>query len=244
MKYAVLISFLCASFMHSLQANEGDSFFYEKLSFESDSTIFPLNWVRSEINAKATPIDSIYISQSQKVLETAIRKYPSEVIQKYLGKVFVVSTLEFYGLRYGGTNSASNIYLCNRGFSDEWLEMAFHAEFSSMLLRRNAKDFDKNEWVSQNDSSVIYGKSGVEALKLGQTSIKLDEELSKKGILYQYALSSLENDFNSYAENILLNRKEFWDLAKNNARVLAKANLVISFYKHIDERFDIQNPTD
>ncbi len=212
----------------------------EKISFESQPSIFPEKWLNAEINATATPIDAAHKEQSQRVLVQALKKYPADVLAHHLNKIYVVQTLQFYGLRYGGTNSLTNIYLCNRGFSDEWLEMAFHAEFSSLLLRQNNQAFDRGQWNLLNDSAMHYGQSGVEALKTGNTSIVFNEELAGKGFLYPYALSSFENDFNSIAENLMMDRKEFWDLAKSHPRIMAKTRMVMQFYLHINKQFDFQ----
>lgn len=238
-KSAHLIAILLLTFFLFSAEREVPEF-SEKISFASGPEIFPGKWLGGEINAKATRIDSSYTEQSLRVLQKALQKYPLEIVTTYLNKIFVLNTLEFYGLRYGGTNSLSNIYLCNRGFSDHWLEMAFHAEFSSLLLRKNEAAFDKEKWIQQNDESVAYGNSGVEALKVGKTSIVFNEALAEKGFLYEYALSSFENDYNSIAENLMMNRDEFWELAKKYPRVMAKINIVIGFYKQIDKRIDFQ----
>lgn len=226
-----------------IDAQENNTAVYlEIISFKADSSIFPRSWVGGDINAQATKIDSSNIDISRAVLIKCFNKYPHNILTKYLNKVYVSKTLRFYDLPYGGTNSSSNVYLINRGFSYEWLEMAFHAEFSSLLLRRNPNLLDMEQWALQNDTSIVYGKSGVDALQEGETSILFTEELNQKGILYPYATSSIENDFNAFAENILLNRKAFWDIAHRHPKIMNKAEMVMSFYAQISPDFDFKVP--
>lgn len=242
MKHCLLVPFLLFCLLAEAQEKNNSALLQSKISFRSDSSIFPTSWLAETINAKATQIDSVYISNSMNVLLYAFSKYPPSILEKYLQKVYVTKTLQFYDLSYGGTNSAHNVYLCNRGFTNEWLEMAFHAEFSSLLLRRNPHFFNKQEWMLIADSGVVYGSSGVEALQRGETSIRFNEELNQKGILYPYALSSMENDFNAYAENIFLNRMEFWEIAHQYPKVMRKVQIVISFYNKLSPDFMLMVP--
>lgn len=242
MKHRLQILFLLVCLITGAQEKNNSVLLQDKILFKADSSIFPSSWLGGKINARATRIDSLYIAISREVIITAFSKYPPTVLQKYLGKVYVAKKLHFYNLPYGGTNSVFNVYLCNRGFTDEWLEMAFHAEFSSVLLRRNQQLFDETQWLKFTDTSVVYGNSGVEALQRGETSILFNEALNEKGILYPYALSSIENDFNSYAENILLNRQEFWEIAHKHPKVMSKLQIVISFYQKISPEFELIIP--
>jgi hypothetical protein len=213
-----------------------------EVSFSADQTIFPKSWLTNEINGKATPLDSAEFERSKKVIIKALNKYPAELIKKHLSKVYVVSSLEFYGQSYGGTNSTSDIYLTNRGkdwgYSDFWIEQAFHSEFSSILFRNYSFLFDKKKWVSYN-KDIQYGESGTQALKEGKASTEFDFELNKRGILAQYGTASIEEDFNMFAHNIFLSTTGFWEIGKMHKRIFKKTNQVIEFYNRIDSRFNL-----
>ena len=148
--------------------------------------------------------------------------------------------MEFFGQSYGGTNSTSEVYLSNRGialgYTDFWLEQTFHHEFSSILLRNYGYLFSKKKWMSFN-KDIEYGKGGVYALKDGTASIEFDYDLNELGVLTQYSKSSLEEDFNIFAQNLFLSDRGFWEVVALHERIKNKTALIIAFYKSINSSF-------
>ncbi|WKZ61035.1 MAG: hypothetical protein QY309_06015 [Cyclobacteriaceae bacterium] len=212
-----------------------------EIIFSADHKIFPEAWLTEEINGRATPLDTGEFKRSKAIITKALNKYPVELIRKHLTKIYVVGQLEFYGQEYGGTNSISEIYLSNGGsnlgYTDFWIEQAFHSEFSSILLRNYSFLFDKKKWISQN-KGIHYGKSGTDALKHGKASETFDLELNKKGVLSLYSTASIEEDFNSFAENLFKSNTGFWEIVKMHKRIREKTSQIIEFYHRLDGRFD------
>lgn len=202
---------------------------------------FPTKWLYSPINASYSPIEEKEIKRFVPILVKAMRKYPVNVLRKNLKAIYIAGYLNFYGVRYGGTNSNDCLYLSDEGvkngYTDFYLEQTFHHEFSSILFRNYPKWFDSKEWLTYTKHEFEKGKTGVDAIKNGTNKLDFDEELCQKGILYQYALSSMENDFNSYAENLFCPKKEFWKIVEQYPNVKQKTYTMIDFYNKIDEHF-------
>jgi len=243
MNRSLILLFFISLSTRAVSQDKGLSDFGVEISFSVDDEIFPKPWLTKEINGKATPLDSSEFERSKAIIIKALNKYPVDVIAKHLTKVYVVNRLEFYGLEYGGTNSTSVVYVANRGidfgYSDFWIEQAFHHEFSSILFRNYSSLFDKKKWTSYN-KGIRYGKSGTEALKQGKASEQFDLELNKRGILAQYGTASIEEDFNEFAQNLFLSNLGFWEIGETQKRIWNKTNQAIEFYNHIDSRFDVQ----
>lgn len=241
MNKILVISFLISLSVCAVSQDKGLPDFGVEISFSVDNQIFPKTWLTKEIDGKAMPLDTAEFERSKAIIIKALNKYPVDVIAKHLTKVYVVNRLEFYGQSYGGTNSTSVVYLTNRGidlgYSDFWIEQAFHSEFSSILLRNYSFLFDKKKWISYN-KGIEYGHSGTDALKQGKASKEFDLELNKRGILALYGTASIEEDFNLFAENLLLSKLGFWEIGKTQKRIWKKANQVIEFYNNIDSRFN------
>jgi len=208
-----------------------------------DEVSFPNKWLYSPINAFYAPIEEKERKRFIPILIKAMRKYPVYVLEKNLKCIYITGYLNFYGVRYGGTNSNECLYLANegvqKGYTDFYLEQLFHHEFSSILLRNYGKWFDSKEWLNYTKHEFKEGTSGVDAIKNGTNKLDFDEELCQKGILYQYALSNLENDFNSYAENLFCPRKEFWKVVEQYPNVKQKLFLITEFYNQLHSQFNM-----
>jgi len=212
-----------------------------KIEFSYDNTTFPTSWLSKEINAIAKPLDSSEFERSKRIVLKALSKYPKDLLKKNLAKIYILKEMAFYGQPYGGTNSTAIIYLCNNGvqngYTDFWIEQNFHSEISSIFFRNYSYMFDKKKWTSYNTSDIEYGISGVDAIKNGKASLTFDMELNEKGFLNLYATSNIEEDFNSFAENLFLSREGFWEIVNNNKRIEKKMKQIVDFYFKIDKTF-------
>jgi hypothetical protein len=212
-----------------------------EIVFSAKGNIFPTPWYSNKTNGKAVSLDTSEYSRSLLIIKKTLLKYPIQVIQQNLQSIYVLNSLEFFGQAFGGTNATRKVYLSNKGiakgYSDQYIERLFHAEFSSILLRNYKSNFEELKWLKLNPSGFDYGAGGVAALKKGNDSENYDSKLNKLGFINEYATSSLENDFNSFAKNLFLPKKEFHDVFENNEAINKKRNLIISFYNSIDSSF-------
>ena len=205
-----------------------------------ESNMFPSSWTNASVRATAQPLDPSEVDRSVNILKHAMDKYPSRVIQQNLRKVYVCQKLMFYGLSYGGTNSADSLYLANRGknfgFSDQFLEESFHHEFSSILLRNYYDIFDADAWSSCN-GTMKYRVDGTQAVREGTASTHYDSKFNQQGFLAQYATASLEEDFNMMAEGLFSGSRKYWQTIDAYPRLKHKMQAIVNFYHRLDPVF-------
>ena len=239
MKLILLIFFI------SIPILSHDYFIYERTNtpiyFSVSEYTFPNSWQTRSISPKGESLKKEEQRRSKNVLIKALDKYPASVIKKNLKAIYVLGHLEFYGQLFGGTNSNDIVYLTNKGitkgYTDFYLEQTFHHEFSSIFLRNFPKLFNKTKWKDLNAKGFKYGKGGVKALKEGKTGQVFYKEVNKKGLLTEYSKSSLENDLNTFAQNIFLPNKNFAQVLKKHKKLRKKREFLINFYNKIDKRF-------
>jgi hypothetical protein len=200
----------------------------------SDRSIFPESWLSPDINAEAEMLQESQIDRSRIVLYKAMKNYPGRVLARNLETIYVLHRLKYKGISAGGTNSRRSVYVANRGnregFTDIWIERTFHAEFSSILLRNFPQYLDKDAWKKANVESFKYGVSGVQAVKQEKDRTVFDPSLHAEGFLYEYAKSTLENDFNSIAEHLFLGDGRFWSVVNKHQKIKEKTDPAIAFY--------------
>ncbi|MDP4262645.1 MAG: hypothetical protein Q8941_08950 [Bacteroidota bacterium] len=209
------------------------------VGFNYSSAIFPESWRPAPVNAYGEQIEAGEIARSKKVIAKALAKYPKDLLTYNLKGVYFLYEMKFYNVFFGGTNSADAVYLTNqgvaKGYTDKYLEQTFHHEFSSILLRNYPALLDTNLWKGANTGNFVYNdpENGVGALRNNQSSQQLDSLLCLRGILTQYGGSSLENDVNTFAQNLFSPEKNFWAFVSRFPRIREKATLLINFYNKI-----------
>jgi len=197
---------------------------------------FPDSWKTDEVNAKGVSLDTIEIERSMKIVKDALAKYPKDLIKSNLKKIYILKKIEFYGQEFGGTNSTDVVYIANGGedlgYTNSYIEQTFHHEFSSILLRNYSNLLKREEWISIN--ALPYGDGGVQALKESKDSQDINPMLNSKGFISQYATSDLENDFNTFAENLFYPSDEFYNTVKNYPKIRQKLEFILEFYFALD----------
>jgi hypothetical protein len=213
------------------------------ISFAADEEMYPESWRGGKVNGDGIALNEAEYDRSKNIVSKALEKYPTEVLTKHIKKIYVLDDIHFYGVRYGGTNSLDRIYITNRGlvlgYTDQFIERLFHAEFSSILLR-NLTYLNKTTWLACNSEDFKYGGSGQDALKNGKAGEHFDPELHEQGCLTQYGTSNFENDVNSFAKNIFRAEPEFWNIVDKYPRVKCKLELIVNFYAQINSMFTME----
>lgn len=216
-----------------------------QVSFAYSKNIFPDFWQKPPINANAEPIDQEEIDRCKSIVIRALEKYPSSILRDELKSVYFIRAMKFYDVGYGGTNSTDALYLANNGnsmgYSDLYVEQTFHHEFSSILYRNHIRMFREREWTHSNSHGFRYTdpENGVGAIRDNRSSQEFDTLLCEKGILTQYSTSGLENDLNTYAQNLFSPSPGFWEIVDQFPRVRKKVRLLVNFYNRINPVFTI-----
>ncbi len=213
------------------------------IQFSYSSVIFPESWMLSPISGSGESLGRDEFSRSKAIIVKALKKYPLAILRKNLTAVYVLKSIKFYDVGYGGTNSTTVVYVTNNGvkmgYTDSYVEQTFHHEFSSILYRNFPDFIDQAAWAKANVPGFDYNdpESGVGAIRKNESSQELDTALCNKGFLTQYALSGLENDINTVAQNLFQPSPGFWSIVDQYPRVRLKTSLLIDFYLKIDPSF-------
>jgi hypothetical protein len=223
-----------------------NTFYENNIIFIADGNIFPSSWYGSGIDAKAESLSAGEVERSKSIMITALDKYPTLLLKNNLKNVYVLKSMSFYGVNYGGTNSPPDIvYVVNDGVSMGWtdiyIEETFHHEFSSVLKYNYG--FDETAWRQVNPAGFVYfdeATGGAGAIKAGKASKTFDSKEHKIGFLYEYAESTLENDLNSFAENIFMGEESFFDIVESYDKLEMKLDLIVAFYNSLDPMFTIE----
>jgi hypothetical protein len=222
-----------------------NTFYENNIIFTADGNIFPSSWYGSGIDAKAESLSAGEIERSKSIMMTALEKYPIQLLKNILKNVYVLKSMNFYGVNYGGTNSPDSVYVANDGvsigYTDIVIEKTFHHEFSS-VLKYNC-GFDETAWRQVNPAGFVYfdeATGGAGAIKAGKASQVFDPQEHEMGFLYEYAESTLENDLNSFAENIFMGEESFFDIVESYDKLEMKLHLIVAFYNSLDPMFTIE----
>lgn len=203
-----------------------------------DESIFPELWRAPPISARAEPVDEARARHARGVIEAAMRKYPPGLLEGHINGVHLVGRLHFSGIVAGGTNSSTRVYVAvgdvRKGYTDRSIERIFHAEVSSILLRNRANDFDEAAWRAINPPGFVYLGHGTEAIRRGKVGQLTRSDLLDEGFFGDYAQSTLENDFNSFACFLLTGDPAVWVSAQAHPRITAKRQLTIDFYRRLN----------
>ncbi|MCW5936058.1 MAG: hypothetical protein KIT11_01965 [Fimbriimonadaceae bacterium] len=203
---------------------------------------FPESWRGGDIAAEGQSLAEGEVARSKALVAKAVARYPKALISQNLARIYVLRSITFYGLEYGGTNSLDTVYLTNqgveRGYTDRYILASFHHEFSSILLRNYPERFDEDEWVGANPLGFSYGHGGTEALRDGSSDVRYNSWHIQRGFLNQYATASLEEDFNTVAEGMMTGSPEFWAACESSPMLKKKLGLAVKFYRSFWPGFD------
>ena len=216
------------------------------VNFRYSATIFPESWQTVPINATGEQISAVEIERSKSIIARAFNKYSVSSLKKNLQIIYFLKSMKFYDVGYGGTNSTDALYLTNNGaamgYNDLYMEQTFHHEYSSILYRNYPSFIDEEAWKEANITGFDYNdpENGVGAIRNNESSQDLDTALCKKGFLTQYSLSGIENDINTFAQNIISPSAGFWKIVDQYPRIKRKVKLLIDFYNRIDPLFTVE----
>jgi hypothetical protein len=207
----------------------------------TDADMFPPEWLETPVNIHAEDLPTSERARALDLMRAAMRRYPAAVLTANLARVYVVGSLHYTGVDAAGTSSLDTVYVADggaaAGYTDEFIQVIFHHEFSTILLRNYPQYFDETAWKAANPPKFSYGTGGVDAIKNGESSEAQGKEFYKEGFVNRYARSSLEEDFNEIAQNLFLAGSGFWDAVDTYPALHKKVDLAVKFYHSLDERF-------
>lgn len=232
----------------------------EIITFPGDRSFLPKTWLTAPIDAAIDPLPDELHEKAHAILMTALGKYPIRLRKRFLEGVFVVGGLRFYDVGYGGTYIAKGrriVLVYRENFEAMGFEQRFHHEFSSLLLKQNESLFESARWTAANKPGFSYRAAGVveeqtgdrsEATKVlqaeqkktggsGSSLLQLDLALMRDGFLTPYNKVSIEQDLNETAAHLFTNH-DLWEICRRYPRVDQKVDVLIDFYRHLDQSMD------
>ncbi len=208
----------------------------------SGDEIFPEAWRGGKVAASGEMLPDHRREESLRVMDSALAKYPAEVLQEHLRMVYLLGELRYHGVITSGTNSKTCVYVKigspEKGFTPRHNEAVFHAEFSSILLRNRPEFLDQTAWKAANPPGFTYLGNGVDAVRQGKARTTLDDSLNACGFLSEYGQSTLENDFNSFAARLCTGDAALWKIAIQHSAIQRKLSLVLRYYQQIHPKLE------
>jgi len=252
--------FAAASILLVALSSSGAAVAEDFVRFPGDTDFLPLSWTEAPIRAEIEPIDDGARAAAAEILRHAMAKYPERVLRESLEGVYVVGSLKFYDVAYGGTymaNARRIVLVYRSAFDDTGFEQRFHHEFSSILLKRYQADFDEERWLLGNPEGFEYRAPGIieeqsgdrsEATRVleeeqertggsGSSLLQLNPKLMAEGFLTAYNRVSVEQDVNETAAHLFTN-DEIWTYARRFPLLDQKIDVLIDFYRAVDPVFD------
>jgi len=183
------------------------------------------------------PLDERNVLTALRGARSALSRYPPELVRGHLGAIFLTGDLETQGIRIGGTYLHDWVYVSGAGLRGFWVEdevaIALHHEFSSLLFHDG--EFPHSGWRSVNDTGFTYLEDPDAVLKAAdqRRDPAEAEEWHRAGFVSDYGMSSIENDFNTFAELTFGRPAEIAALARRYPKIAAKLSLLIDFYQEL-----------
>jgi hypothetical protein len=201
--------------------------------YDPDS-YFPTKWKRAPFLARGSQIQPDESRRLAHLIDSFLSMYPSQVVANNLHDIYLLKTLSFYGLDYGGTNSQDAIYIASQGRDakapDDGLAAMMHAEFSSILYRNYG--FPVEEWNKVNDKNWRY--IGVGKDLLGRRGLyDQTEALLRRGFVSFYSQASLEEDVNMCIFFVSKAPRSLALATARHKRVRQKLEILARFYERI-----------
>jgi hypothetical protein len=201
------------------------------------ASYFPANWRSAPRSANCVQIEPGAATQLKKLIPCFLAMYPRALIAGSLRDIYLLKSMSFYGLKYGGTNRGDSIYITCRGDGhgerDLFLLAGMHHEFSSILYRNYG--FPAQEWSRINESGWRYIGSGKDLL--GRLDLfEVTEDLLSKGFTSVYSQASLLQDVNMYVFSVIHDEALLVSAGARHKRVKQKLDLLTRFYDRIDRQ--------
>ncbi len=226
--------------MEAADCIEGDSFTTEsgvRIVWGDDPEMFPEEMTSAPVNAHATPLCwQVDVDRAVAAVLNGLVKYPDFVLSSNLKAVYLIERLKIYDTQVGGTADlfGQRVYIANP-YSACWIERVFHAEFSSVLISWHPWNISR--WLSENPEDFTYGDDAIAAIREGQVSNELNRRLAEDGFLTSYSMTSVDNDFNAYAQYHFLPEPLLWEIVSTYPHARRKSALMVDFYQALHPQY-------
>ena len=212
-----------------------------KIRYDLSEEAIPELFLIPPASATAEPMEKTNLNRFIKNLERELEKYPIDIIKQNLTTIHLFNRLSFFGVKYGGTSIGNSIYLTGRtieeGYDNAYIAELIHHEISSIFYRDHS--FPKEAWSSINPKGFAYLDSNEDILAAIEEGNKFGDKIGfhEEGFISKYGQTTLEEDFNVYAQMVFVHPQKLKSLSEKYPRIRQKHELIKSFYANISKDF-------
>jgi hypothetical protein len=176
-----------------------------------------------------------------KAIEAALSSYPSGFTARFITTLALAGDVIFWkDTPVGGFFFSKGICLNTGNPADagEITTRLFHHELSSLV--RLGAPFDDARWMSFTPPGFKYlDEAAYRNLLKNHPHEVGNAVLNAEGFVRPYGESDLDNDWNTYAEEVFSNGAAFASLIRPYPRMRSKTAMLIDIYSHIDPAFAV-----
>jgi hypothetical protein len=183
---------------------------------------------------KMTGVDPRALSPALDGIEESLGVYPPGFISTLCHAIFVCRSLTLDGAEAGGTFGPAWLILAaslrvGEGGIFETCRLGVHHEFSSLI------------WARMPDLQVTWSTLMPNGWQPAHTNAEVlshrdEQEDRRDGFLTAYGSTTLENDFNTYAETIFAFPDRLVNAARKSPIVERKVSIALDAYERLDPR--------
>jgi hypothetical protein len=174
-----------------------------------------------------------------KGIRAGLKRYPRFLLRKYISAIFISGVFKNNGIQGAGTYAYSWIFVSATPVFDQlgsnYYAETLHHELSSLIIKKT--DFPVVQWINRNKPDFKYLDNHNEVLQASAPSSRRNVEEAplwhEAGFVHDYGMSSLENDFNTYAELAMTHPEQLKQLADQYPRIKAKTRILARFYSSL-----------
>lgn len=174
-------------------------------------------------------------------LDRAMSVYPPGFLDTILHRVVLAGRIGMWGTDVGGFFNDATIALNDAGAASTagavFVADSFHHELSSIV--RNQVLFNVGAWTSDNPPGFAYKSlADYKAILAERPSVEGDDALHAQGFVSRYGTTSLDNDWNTYAERVFGHGRSLAVLIGRFPRMRDKVRQLLDIYARLDPRFE------
>ncbi len=179
--------------------------------------------------------------QAIKALTNAVVVYPPGFVDKLVKRIALAGQITLWNTEVGGFFVAGIIALNAHDISspggETFLADSFHHELSSIV--REHVLFNVSDWTASNPVGFNYTSlDDYKKVLVHRPPVEGDEALHAQGFVSLYGTTSLDNDWNTYAERVFGHPREFAAEIKRFPKMQSKTRQLLDIYSKSEPRLD------
>ncbi len=175
-------------------------------------------------------------------LSVAAAVYPDGFLDRVLKRAVLAGRIRMWDSDVGGFFVGNTVAINDQGVSGQdgalFSADTFHHELSSIV--RDQVLFNVSEWTANNPPGFNYPSlAAYKALLAKPPSVEGDAGLHAQGFVAAYGTTSLDNDWNTYAEKVFGHGPAFVTEIRDYPRMRAKTRQLLDVYSKLDPGFAV-----